>query len=85
MTARCRHLVLILCFWLQEMGSRHRARAPVIQIIKTATVPAAMCKRDSVKQFHDSNIRFPLPRRSIRCVWQLAQPSQKCNAPGRWH
>ena len=60
---------------VQEMGSRHRARAPVIQIIKTATVPAALCKRESVKQFHDSKIRFPLTRRSIRCalqpVWQL--------------
>ena len=52
----------------QEMGSRHRARAPVIQIIKTATVPAALCKRDSVKQFHDSKIRFPLTIRSVRCA-----------------
>ena len=50
----------------QEMGSRHRARPPVIQIIKTATVPPALCKRDSVKQFHDSKIKFPLTRRSIR-------------------
>ncbi len=46
----------------QEMASRHRARHPVIQIIKTATVPAAACKRESTTQFHDSKIKFPHPR-----------------------
>ena len=44
---------------MQEMASRHRVRAPCLQIIKTATVPAAMTKRVNVKQFHDSNIKFP--------------------------
>ena len=58
---------------VQEMGSRHRARPPVIQIIKTATVPPALCKRDSVKQFHDSKIKFPLTRRSIRCAQNQRQ------------
>ncbi|KAJ0233654.1 hypothetical protein HA466_0280070 [Hirschfeldia incana] len=42
-----------------EMASRHRVRFPCIQIIKTATVPAALCKRESKKQFHDSKIKFP--------------------------
>jgi len=50
----------------QEMASRHRVRAPCLQIIKTATVPAAMTKRVNVKQFHDSNIKFPLTRRMAR-------------------
>ncbi|KAK9808494.1 hypothetical protein WJX73_000888 [Symbiochloris irregularis] len=66
----------------QEMGSRHRARAPVIQIIKTATVPAAMCKRDNTKQFHDSKIKFPLTRRVLRpssrqhkTVFKAARPN----------
>ncbi len=52
---------------LQEMASRHRVRAPCLQIIKTATVPAAMTKRVNVKQFHDSKIQFPLTRRLARC------------------
>lgn len=33
-----------------EMGSRHRCRFPSIQIIKTATVPAAACKRANTQQ-----------------------------------
>ncbi|GMN54974.1 hypothetical protein TIFTF001_024100 [Ficus carica] len=43
-----------------EMASRHRVRFPCIQIIKTATVPAKLCKRESTKQFHNSKIKFPL-------------------------
>jgi large subunit ribosomal protein L18Ae len=54
----------------QEMGSRHRVRASGIQIIKTATVKAADCKRTNTKQFHDSKIQFPLTRR-------LARPSSR--------
>ena len=35
------------CRWanVQWMASRHRVRFPCIQIIKTATIPAKMCKR----------------------------------------
>ncbi|KAK4386484.1 60S ribosomal protein L18a [Sesamum angolense] len=43
-----------------EMASRHRVRPHCIQIIKTATIPAKLCKRESTKQFHDSKIKFPL-------------------------
>ena len=57
----------VLSPMLQEMASRHRARHSVIQIIKTATIPAALCKRENTKQFHDSKIRFPLVRRVLRC------------------
>lgn len=49
-----------------EMGSRHRARSQVLQIIKTATVPAALCKREATKQFHNSSIKFPLTTRRAR-------------------
>lgn len=59
---------------LQEMASRHRVRAPCLQIIKTATVPAALTKRVNVKQFHDSKIKFPLTRRIARCKAILPQP-----------
>jgi len=48
------------------MGSRHRVRSSCIQIIKTATVPAALCKREATKQFHDSKIRFPLTHKLAR-------------------
>merc|ERR1712004_153550 len=50
----------------QEMASRHRVRVPYIQIIKTAVVPAAQCKRKGVTQFHDSKIKFPLPAMGYR-------------------
>ncbi|GMY32226.1 60S ribosomal protein L18a-2-like [Fagus crenata] len=43
-----------------EMASRHRVRFPCIQIIKTATIPAKICKMESTKQFHNSKIKFPL-------------------------
>ena len=56
------------------MASRHRVRAPCLQIIKTATVPAALTKRVNVKQFHDSKIKFPLTRRIARCEAILPQP-----------
>lgn len=47
----------------RDMGARHRARAHSIQIIKVEVVKAANCRRPQVKQFHDSKIRFPLPKR----------------------
>jgi large subunit ribosomal protein L18Ae len=43
-----------------------RVRVSCPQIIKTATVPAAACKRDNTKQFHDSKIRFPLTHKMAR-------------------
>ncbi|KAD7116903.1 hypothetical protein E3N88_04171 [Mikania micrantha] len=43
-----------------EMASRHRVRQHCIQVIKTATIPAKLCKRESTKQFHNSKIKFPL-------------------------
>ena len=60
-----------------EMGSRHRVRPPLINIIKTATVPDAQCKRDNTKQFHETRdeesgtktgVKFPLTRKMVRYV-----------------
>merc|ERR1712064_195193 len=42
----------------RDMGARHRARATSIQIIKVEEVAANKCRRTSVKQFHDSKIKF---------------------------
>ncbi|KAJ3627646.1 hypothetical protein MTP99_015008 [Tenebrio molitor] len=47
----------------RDMGARHRARAHSIQIIKVEEVKAGSTRRPQVKQFHDSKIRFPLPKR----------------------
>lgn len=49
-----------------DMAGRHRARKQSIQIIRTASVKAADCKRPATKQFHDSKLKFPLPHRVIR-------------------
>lgn len=35
----------------------------LFQIIKVEQVKASQCRRPLVKQFHDSRIRFPLPKR----------------------
>ncbi|KAJ9599534.1 hypothetical protein L9F63_010006, partial [Diploptera punctata] len=47
----------------RDMGARHRARAHSIQIIKVEQVKASNCRRPLVKQFHNSKIKFPLPKR----------------------
>ena len=52
---------------LQEMASRHRVRYSSLSIIKTATVPPALCKRDGTKQFHNSKIAFPVTQKLARC------------------
>jgi len=50
------------------MASRHRVRYSSLSIIKTATVPPALCKRDGTKQFHNSKIAFPVTQKLARCV-----------------
>ncbi|KAF3445004.1 hypothetical protein FNV43_RR14697 [Rhamnella rubrinervis] len=65
-----------------EMASRHRVRFPCIQIIKTATIPAKLCKRESTKQFHNSKIKFPLvfkkvrpPTRKLKTTFKASRPN----------
>ncbi|MCD7445953.1 60S ribosomal protein L18a-2 [Datura stramonium] len=50
-----------------EMASCHRIRHHCIQIIKTATIPAKLCKRESTKQFQTPRIKFPLVFKKVRC------------------
>ncbi|CAH8432330.1 unnamed protein product [Dicrocoelium dendriticum] len=50
----------------REMGARHSARAESIQVIDVKTLPASKCKRPYVTQFHDYNLKFPLPHRVSR-------------------
>ena len=49
----------------RDMGARHRARAHSIQIIRVEAIDASECRRPLIKQMHDPNIKFPLPRRQI--------------------
>ncbi|KAG6486688.1 hypothetical protein ZIOFF_055267 [Zingiber officinale] len=65
-----------------EMASRHRVRYHGIQIIKTATIPSKLCKRESTKQFHDSKIKFPLvfkkvrpPTRKLKTTFKASRPN----------
>lgn len=65
-----------------ELGGRHRVRAPCIQIIKTATVPDENCKRLNTTQFHGTELRFPLTHKlvrpaskSLKTTYKYARPS----------
>ncbi|KAL2341146.1 hypothetical protein Fmac_009086 [Flemingia macrophylla] len=64
-----------------EMASRHRVRYPCIQIIKTATIPAKLCKRESTKQFHNSKIKFPLVFKKIRPPSRKLKTTYKAKKP----
>ncbi|XP_003379948.1 60S ribosomal protein L18a [Trichinella spiralis] len=50
----------------RDMGSRHRARAESIQIIKVSSISPSKCRRAHVKQFHNSKIKFPLVHRVLK-------------------
>ncbi|VDD74694.1 unnamed protein product [Mesocestoides corti] len=50
----------------REMGARHRARATSIQVIKVEAIPDSKCRRPHVTQFHDKDLKFPLPHRVNR-------------------
>ncbi|KNA13298.1 hypothetical protein SOVF_117990, partial [Spinacia oleracea] len=64
-----------------EMASRHRVRAPCIQIIKTATVPDELCKRESTKQFHSSDIKFPMTFKKVRPPTRKLKTTYKASKP----
>ncbi|XP_051004334.1 60S ribosomal protein L18a-like [Acomys russatus] len=51
------------CYW--DVGTRHRAHAHSIQIMKVEEIAAGKCYRPVVKQFHDSKIKLPLPCRVL--------------------
>ncbi len=64
-----------------EMASRHRVRYPCIQIIKTATIPKELCKRENTKQFQDSKIKFPLVYRKVRPPTRKLKTTFKASRP----
>ena len=68
----------------EEMGSRHRARHSVVQIVKTDIIPAAECRRDNTTQFHDSKIAFPLKHRLPRSNKKSHKSTFKAHRPQTW-
>ena len=68
----------------QDMAGRSRAKATAIQILKTAELKAPECKRPTVKQFHDTKIKFPLPHRiakspkEFKTTFKASRPSTFC-------
>ncbi|TYJ08935.1 hypothetical protein E1A91_A11G106100v1 [Gossypium mustelinum] len=64
-----------------KIVSRHRVRFPCIQIIKTATIPAKLCKRDSTKQLHNSKIKFPLVFNKVRSPTRKLKTTYKASKP----
>merc|ERR1739848_424069 len=47
----------------RDMGARHRARPGSIQILRVESVAAKDCRRPNIQQLHNSQIRFPLPKK----------------------
>merc|ERR1719443_1956150 len=50
----------------QNMAGLSRAKAAAIQILRTAEIAPADCKRPNIKQFHSNAIKFPLPHRVLK-------------------
>nr|CCQ18661.1 60S ribosomal protein L18A [Sycon ciliatum] len=57
-----------LCY--RDMAARHRARANSVQIMRVEVVNSSKCRRNHVKQFHDSQLRFPLPHRVVKSQYK---------------
>jgi len=49
-----------------DMAGQYRARFRDVQIISVEAVPASKTRRLYTKQFHNSNIKFPLPHRVLK-------------------
>mmetsp|Transcript_90839 Transcript_90839/g.257203 ORF Transcript_90839/g.257203 Transcript_90839/m.257203 type:complete len:88 (+) Transcript_90839:2-265(+) len=64
-----------------EMAGRHRAQPGSIQIINTAQLPASACRREHVKEMHNSKLRFPiitkvpLLSKKLRSTFTARRPS----------
>ena len=64
-----------------EMAGRHRAKPGAIQIINTTVLKASECRRDHVKEMHDSTMKFPiikkmpLVRKGVRSKFTATRPN----------
>jgi hypothetical protein len=66
-----------------DMAGRHRARKQSIQIIRTASVKAADCKRPNTKQFHVSHTSYPpsSPSLTLLVGFQVEIPTSPQSHP----
>ena len=64
-----------------ELAGRHRARKSCIQIVRTAELKAADCKRESCTQFHNSKLKFRLNHRLARPESKKYRKTFKAVAP----
>jgi len=68
----------------QDMAGRSRAKACAIQILKTAELKPADCKRTIVKQYHTTSIKFPLPHKvsktpkEFKTTFKASRPATFC-------
>merc|ERR1712217_184375 len=63
-----------------EMAGRHRAQPGSIQIINTAILKPAQCRRDHVKEMHNSKLKFPVIRK-IPLVDKMFRGTFKASRP----
>ncbi|KAD4982821.1 hypothetical protein E3N88_19492 [Mikania micrantha] len=66
---------------IKNYGIWLRVRHHCIQVIKTATIPAKLCKRESTKQFHNSKIKFPLVFKKVRPPTRKLKTTYKASRP----
>merc|ERR1711862_945197 len=63
-----------------EMAGRHRAKPGAVQIINTAVLKAAECKRDHVVEMHQNDLKcpmitkLPLVSKRMRTTFKASRP-----------
>merc|ERR1712006_22212 len=65
----------------KEMAGRHRARFSSIHVIKAKEIAAADCLRANVKQYLQSDVKFPLPHRVPRATKKGDRKGTKASRP----
>merc|ERR1719263_1956821 len=68
----------------QELSSRYRARFRSIQILKTAQVGSKDVKREQIRQFLDSKLKFPICHKVQRSAIRKHRVSFKATKPQTW-
>lgn len=66
-----------------EMAGRHRAQPGSIQIIRTAIVKDAECRRSHALQMHGSKLKFPVIRK-LPLVAKKWRTTFNANRPTTW-
>ena len=64
-----------------DMAARHRAHPTTIQILDLKEITAGAAKRPNLQQFHDSKVKFPLPRRALRVPFKKYKTRFQAHRP----